>query len=245
MAADIEKLAEQFKKQSPDIAFLLLSTAKVARSLGIPESFDHIEQEHQRQSLVLAERFASKLGMSEEEYISTMPPFPRRGGNYAERGLTVPLLVETRIPWMEAAKICGITVSSPFRYVSWERRDDMGENWQDNIFKMPDAPYSAWVQDGSKFISMSSSEVRSKLLEKDNKTYRPGRLLDAIAMLCVYPERCRGMHCNIVGSSIKERLYVPCVRPQYAVPGFDINHIDFKSSSYFPLVMAQEIGTLS
>ena len=112
MASNIEKLAQELAEKYPEMATLLRADAQVARKLGVPESLSSSEanesapaveqvkiypeislsEEHQRQSLILAGRFAARLHMSEEAYRATLPEFPESPADYPALGLTVPMI---------------------------------------------------------------------------------------------------------------------------------------------------------
>lgn len=70
-----------------------------------------LEDEWNRQAQILTRLFAQKLQLSWGDYMSSLPQFPREFSSSGELHLTLPLIVETRIPWPELAKMAKIHVS--------------------------------------------------------------------------------------------------------------------------------------
>lgn len=199
-----------------------------------------LPEEYQRQSLILAGRFAVRLGMSEEEYIATLPQFPEKPSNYSALGLNVPIIVETRIPWMEAAELSGILVTDYLR-----ERVSAGEvsEWEDDKFKMPQVPFSVWAQDGTKFVNRKPSDVRKELLsKKENRDYRAGRILDSITIWDVRPDMV-AMYWDIIGNKVGSGS-VPYLDLWDVRPELRADRVDFAGPDFRALVLGREIRTL-
>lgn len=248
---DIEKLAEQFQVAHPEVADLLRVTANVARKLSSSESLvgefslEELEkanpefsfaEEHKRQSLILANCFAKKLGMTKEEYIASLPQFPARPKTYTDLGLTLPLIVETRLPWRVAAEISRIGIE----WIS--KDDDKIKDW--DSYNMPVAPFSAWVQDGTKFSSMRPKEVREKLSLPEYREYRCGRLFDAISFVNIYPKMASKLHWDIIGNIVgRDNLYTPFIKHIFECQFFDANNINCVEFPSAALVLGRKIRT--
>lgn len=261
MAADIERLAKQFKEQYPEIADLLWAGAAVARKLGAPESFSIAEkattdsvripdlsypeiplsEEHRRQGLILAGRYAERLGLSEEAYIASLPEFPGKPSNYNSLGLTVPIVFETRIPWLEAAELSGIYVSDYLR-----RRMSAGEvkDWEGINFDMPKVPFAAWVQDGTKFVYRKPCDARGELGRKKNREYLAGPILLAISLHNVRPDMVGTMFWDIIGTSVGSG-HVPYLRHWDGEPGLRASGVVNAVPGYRAFVFGREIRTLN
>lgn len=142
---------------------------------------------------------------------------------------------------MEAAEISKMVVIDYLK-----RRVNLGEvsDWTEGQFAMPQVPYSAWFQDGTRFIYRIPSDVRTKLVwpSINQKYYRAGRILDGIALWNVRPD-VRRMAWAIIGTQIGsggapslsywvDRLYLGVVPVAVALP------------DYRALVLGREIRTL-
>lgn len=264
MAADLERLAEQFASRYPEVASLLRVDAAIARKLGAPESFVAEEQpvdtvqapdlfagiyseiplfkERQRQGLVLAGRFAARLGFgSHEAYMATLPEFPEKPSTYDRLGLTVPVIVETRVPWLEAAGLSGIYVTD---YMKQQMSAGEVKDWEGINFDMPKVPFAAWVQDGSKFVFRKPSEARKELREKENKEYVAGSILLAISMYDVRQDMVRIMFWDVIGAVVGSGG-VPYLNHWLDRPLLHAYHVDDANPNVRALVFGREIRTLN
>lgn len=228
LEATITEVTEQTASTAPDLF------SKIYPEITLSE-------EHQRQGLILAERFAARLSMSEEDYIAALPQFPESPANYSALGLNVPIIVETRVSWREAAELSGIFVTDYLK-----ERANAGEvvNWEDDKFEMPQVPFSAWAQNGTKFVYRKPSDVREDLLSgKENKDYRAGRILDSIATWNVRPDIVQTMFWDIIGTKVgSDRVPVLVrwvVRPRLSA--FLVGHAFPRCRA---LVLGREIRTL-
>lgn len=172
---------------------------KVFPKISLPE-------EHRRQSLILARLFTTRLGFeSEEAYMATLPQFPEIPSTYEKLGLKVPLIVETRVPWLEAAELShdvgkpGIYVSD---YLKEQENADEIENWEDRV-DMSKGPIAAWTQDGTKFVGRIPSYVRKELRDKrEYEEYRAGLFFNGISLWNLRPDMVRNMFWDLIGNKV-------------------------------------------
>ena len=199
-----------------------------------------LDEEHKRQALILAGRFAGRLGMSDEAYIATLPQFPERPSNYSELGLNVPVIVETRVPWMEAAELSGIFVTD---YLKEKANAKEVSDWGDDKFEMPQVPFSAWAQDGTRFVYRKPSDVREELGKGENKDYRAGRIIDSIAIWNVHPDIIKTLFWDIIGTMVGSDD-VPDLDHWDGRPELHADQVDSANPDFRALVLGREIRTL-
>lgn len=208
-----------------------LEASRVYPEISLPE-------EYRRQALILARLFAARLGLSQEAYIANLPQLPERPTNYSALRLNIPVLVETRIPWMEAAELSGIFVTDYLK-----GRSNAGEvsDWEEDKFELPQLPFSAWAQDGTKFVYRKPSDVRKELLsKKENRDYRAGKILDSIAIWDVRPDIAKTMFWDLIGTRVGSDN-VPFLHHWDDGPTLDVGHIDDVDPFYRSLVFGREI----
>lgn len=200
-------------------------------------------EEHQRQSLILARIYAERLGFkSAEAYIATLPGFPHRPDSYDALGLNVPLIVETRVPWLEAAALSDIYVTN---YLKRRANNGKVSDWAEDNFVMPEVPITAWVQDGTKFVYREPSDVRNELVrKKEHRDYRAGRNLDAIAFANVRPDMVRTMFWDVIGNSVGSGR-VPSLGRWVDQPGLVAGHVGNAGPDFRALVLGREFRTLN
>lgn len=190
-----------------------------------------LSEEHRRQGLINARKYAGAFGMGQDEYIATLPQFPERPSAYEnELGLTVPVIVENRRSWLKLAELSDIHVTDYLRAREAER---VVKNWEKDEFKMDASVISMWVQDGSKFVYRKPLDVRAELLRvsKYREHYKAGRIPMGIALQNVRPDMVRSMFWDLIGTSVgsgrcaclrhwddQARLYAVVLG--YALPGF-------------------------
>lgn len=256
MTLRIEGLAQEMAEKYPQVAGKLFEAAAFARKSGVPEELGRktqtspnlevskvypeisLPEEHQRQALILAGRFAARLGMSQEAYIATLPQFPERPANYPALGLNVPIIVETRVPWIEAAELSGIFVTDYLKGRAEEVSD-----WKDDKFEMPQVPLSAWAQEGTKFVYRKPSDVRKDLLKTENEGYRAGRILDSISVWNIRPDMIKTMFWDVIGTKVGSDR-VPDLDHWYDGPRLNAFHVDNAYPRSRALVLGREIRTL-
>lgn len=175
--------------------------AKVFPQISLPE-------EHRRQSLINARRYASVLCMGQDEYIATLPQFPEKPGIYDQLGLTVPVIAENRRPWLELAELSDVSVSN---YLRARQAEGAVEDWKEDGFQVSQYPViSMWVQDGSRFINRKPQDVRGELLGNSTyrEHYRAGRIPMSIALWNVRPDMMRTVFWYLIGTSVGSDRYV-------------------------------------
>ncbi|MBI2330286.1 hypothetical protein HYU94_02770 [Candidatus Daviesbacteria bacterium] len=205
MAANIERLAKDYAEKYPEVAELLRGIAKAARRMDMPEFLEvypeiSLAEEHQRQSWVLAARFAVKLGMSEKDYMATLPEFSEKYDTDKSLTLVIPVIIEPRLPWIEAAKAAGISIADGMKITDWE----------EDKFKMPDVPFSTFVHENYFSNLMRPVNARRALLEEEwSRPYRAGRVIDAISVCTVRPDLLRSgvstLGWTVIGSNAGDR----------------------------------------
>lgn len=208
--------------------------AEVYPEISLPE-------ERRRQGLILARRFAGRLGLSDEAYIATLPEFPEKPSTYDGLGLTVPIIFETRISWLESAELSGIYVSGYLR-----ERMMAGEviDWEGINFDMPKVPFTAWVQDGTKFVYRKPSEVRKALGKGENREYVAGSILPAISMYAVRPDMVSTMFWDIIGTKVGSGG-VPCFSRWDGEPWLGASGVGNADPGFRAFVLGREIRTLN
>lgn len=161
-----------------------------------------LSEEHRRQGLINARKYAGAFGMGQDEYIATLPQFPERPSAYEkDLGLTVPVIVENRRSWLELAKLSDIHVTD---YLRAREAEGVVKNWEKDGFKMDAFVISMWVQDGTKFVYRKPLDVRAELLRvsKYREHYKAGRIPMGIALQNVRPDMVRSMFWDLIGTSV-------------------------------------------
>lgn len=162
-----------------------------------------LSEEHRRQGLINARKYAGVLGMGQDEYIATLPQFPERPSAYEnELGLTVPVIVENRRPWLKLAELSDISVTD---YLRAREAEGGVEDWKKDGFQMSEYPViSMWVQDGTKFVYRKPLDIRAELLcvPKYREHYKAGRIPMGIALQNVRPDMVRSMFWDLIGTSV-------------------------------------------
>lgn len=195
-----------------------------------------LDAEYERQAKILAQHFAKKLNMTEEEYIATLPLFPKKPASYDSLDLTVPLISEgKRIPWLEQANISDIKVSDYLKSRANELQD-----WREDPFGfvVPQEAFTTWIQDGTRFVNRKPRDVRGELTED----LRGGGIEEIISAVILRPDIVRGKSWDLIASGVGSD-YVACLdwfggRPMLAA-GFD----DHASPYFRSLVCGRKIGT--
>lgn len=168
MVREIERLAIK-TREYPKLSTLLGKSAKLARKLEVPEFLPDLDLEWTSQAEILAKYFAKKLGFkTQEKYIATLPQSEPQPKKWRER-FDVPIIVETRPPLEIMLELAGIVVSFDVNRL---------RDWARGNFQTPDAPYTAWVNDGSVNLNKSVDTVRNALSTDE----RGGTVYDGIAV---------------------------------------------------------------
>lgn len=209
---------------------------------NIEKSGFALKKEHERQSSVLARLYAGRLGMSEKAYKATLPEFPERPTDYPAFGLKIPLIIETRIPLLEAISLSDIPqcVSSYLR--KRINRSAINE-WGGDRYKMPTVPFSAWAQDGTKFTYLRPDVAREELLKAENNVYRAGRLVDGIAMWSVRPDMMKTIIWDLIGAQ-PSRDFAFVLSQMGGTNGLHAFSVDVATPASRTLILGREIRTL-
>ncbi|GAA1857511.1 hypothetical protein GCM10009836_42150 [Pseudonocardia ailaonensis] len=120
--------------------------------------------------------FHRELGLTEAEYVASLPRFAPQPPEYRGR-LDVPLLVETRIPWERQADLAGITRSVGTRTTTFVPIDER--------HREPAGPYTAWFAwFGQRFPDpVAPDEARAELAADE----RGGSVLELVAQHVAHP----------------------------------------------------------
>lgn len=176
MALGVERYIQdkllELPEDHPDIPFLraqlqVFSAFNVSKEVSGKPEFD-LDSEWVRQAKILTKKFAAALNMAPDEYYRSLPRFTEKPED-SELHLTVPLIVETRLPWEKVAELAGVHIylwgKSPLLDISPEK------------FRSPSTPYTTWAQDGTLFVNIWADDARKRL----GKKYRGANFYEGIA----------------------------------------------------------------
>lgn len=194
-----------------------VASAEVSAQLPQPESQRRIdiamvypeispEEEAQRQRFIIAEGIGKNLGMSEAECLAQLPDrFPEKPTN-TELAQTTPLIVPKfkGYSWLQVAEAAGLYVSDNFR----ERiaKGELGQ-WTDqreDIEPDPEVPFSAWFQDGSRYVKKSPNYTRGHMHQLE----RAGDHWGGIGLEALRPDMVQTMGWDLIGGQVG-RDHVP------------------------------------
>lgn len=135
----------------------VMSVIRTPEGGEIPTDFLDVErQEFINAYIKLGFHRILKLG--EKEYAGSFPKFSPQPETYKGR-FDTPILVETRISPFAQAKSIGLGYPLAIRGVDWEA-DPKG-------YRTPKEPYTAWIQDGTKYLGVPVAEVRKNLADDE------------------------------------------------------------------------------
>jgi len=171
--------------------------------------------------------FHKKLGLSEEQYLATLPKFGSQPEGFKGR-FDIPVLVETRVPPRSQLELAGFEAYLEGLEVYDWPGDPKG-------YKTPGMPYVAWVQDGSKSLNKSVEEVRRGLAPDE----RGATLLDGTGLVIAHTELLKGHYIHLPGSEVGGRnkfCYAPYLSlggdgPRLSYGWFDSADWSFGSAS--------------
>ncbi|HSX40044.1 MAG TPA: hypothetical protein VLF68_00335 [Candidatus Saccharimonadales bacterium] len=182
-----------------------------------------LRAEWQRQAERYVESaFHAELGLSEEDYLASLPKFAEQPENFRNR-FDTPVLVETRINSARQAELAGLGFYLGGLSVA---------DWKDSQgYKTPDAPYATWMQDGKKNLGRSVRDVRATLGPDE----RGATLADGIALYITHPEILKDHYVDLPGTSVGS-AYAPFLcrwddRPEVDCSGVGYAASDFGSAS--------------
>lgn len=150
-----------------------------------------LDLEWQRQAQKLIDLgFHTELGLSRDEYLSSLPKFEPQPETFPSR-FDIPVLVEKRIAPQRQAELAGLDY--------WLKDLDVSD-WKDDPkgYKTPNAPYTTWMQDGRKNLNKKVSEVRKALASDE----RGATEHDGIALFIAHPEILEDHYIDLPGTSV-------------------------------------------
>ena len=151
----------------------------------------NLNQEWMRQSQRYIDfGFHTKLGLTEEEYLDSLPKFEPQPEAFKGR-FDIPVIVETRILPQEQAALAKLNYYlGELKIADWSK--------DPNKYKTPDKPYTTWMQDGKGNLNKSVENVR-KALAKDE---RGASIFDCIALFIARPEILKDHSIDLPGTSV-------------------------------------------
>lgn len=166
-----------------------------------------LQLEWNKQSQKLASLFAQELGYKTEgEYIASLPKFESQPEQFKGR-FDIPVIVETRLPLDKMLGKAGISVYFDTKEI---------KDWDENRFKTPKLPYTAWLADGRRNLKKPVRDVRKNLASDE----RGGTLYDGIALYLRKPNILRDNFLNFPGSKVGSGIF-PCLRLRDGRPEVD------------------------
>lgn len=159
-----------------------------------------LDEEYGRQSRQMAKLFAGTLGLSEEEYIKTLPCFPEKP-SVLDKCRLRPLIVEGKeIHWRDQARLSNITVKIPLR-------DGDIENWD----SIPEKPHAVWVSIAAAVIFGSGFRFGWDIVQgRVRKLFalgdKFGNVVEGIAYSNAYPDIGQGGLIRLCASSTTEKM---------------------------------------
>ncbi len=236
MAANIERLAEEFEKSYPEVAALLRADAQVARKLDVPETFSNgvvpvevPQNEWERQAYNLANRFAAELGQSRDQYMAGLPKFTDQPEAYKGR-FDAELLVQVPTQKLTLARI--LEIAGVTNYL------DLGKvkNWDKDPqkFKTPENIYIAWLHDGSRNKKRSVRDVRASLLADE----RGGTVYEGLALFIQNPDILKDHYLDLPGSQFGSD-YAPSLNDWHGEPKLHASHVDNAYSHWGSVVVGR------
>lgn len=153
--------------------------------------------------------YHKELGLTEQEYLESLPKFFTQPERYKGR-FDTPLLVETRIPATRLADLSELGDPS----FSGVRDLDLSD-WEGDPqrFRTPNKPYTTWLNNSELNVKKSIDMIRSNLKEDERMT----TIFDGIALYTSQPEILETFDL-IMGGSVFESGSVPWLGNWYNLP---------------------------
>lgn len=128
--------------------------------------------------------FHKELGLSEQEYLDSLPKFGPQPENFKGR-FDIPIMVETRISVKRQCELAGIEYCLDVVDVGWPSAFPYGD-WPNDSkgYKTPNVPYITWMQDGASNLGESVDIVREKLAKDE----RGATIFGGIAFYLAQPK---------------------------------------------------------
>lgn len=134
--------------------------------------------------------FHKELGLSEQEYLDSLPRFGPQPENFKGR-FDIPVVVETSIPVKRQCELAGIEYFlAGLEVIDWTD-DPKG-------YRTPDRPYITWLQDGEKNLNRAVEAVRKELAKDE----RGGTVIDGVAVCIAHPQVLREHFLDLPGTRV-------------------------------------------
>jgi hypothetical protein len=218
MAAELEKLARELAAQGHPVGAQMIkdSSRSWLKAGFIPKKLEsnafgqeekaavaepNLEEEWQRYGSKFVELgFHTELGMAKLEYLDGLPKFEPQPEEYAGR-FDLPLIVETRIPWLRQAELAGIGVSRYFK-----SKIDQLRPLENNNSTTGDATYAGWFNRWDQRFTQKITPLDAKRQLKADEV--SAGLFEGIALQIVYPEFVKSGKCfDLIGYPLElERI---------------------------------------
>ena len=187
--------------------------------------------------IYLRSGFPGELGLSDSEYVDTLPRFSLQPAGFSGR-FDVPLIIETRISWKRQAVLGGISLSGTSLRVDYMPAQGAPPE--------PISPYCAWFADWGQGYPdpISPGDVRAGLAADEIG----GAMSELVAMILAHPEHhlnaryfeaigCLMPHEEVAGlSGPGDTNRTPCVFLWRGRPEIGVNLHPIAFSIYRPLV---------
>ncbi len=218
----LNELADSTNPDDEDVANLLSIALKIRDGQDIiyalkeQEGSDHskiqtpkyypelsLEDELERQRVEITNRVAVPLGMDRNVCLSSLPTrFPDRPAVYNKLHLTTPLIV----PQFESLGFSWLQVVEGLNFYVYSGLKDAANNGQLNLWKdqrrgakpFPKAPYTVWVQDGSRYVNRKPVDVRKELEREE----RAGNHWQGLALAMLRPDMLQNKYWDLIGGSV-------------------------------------------
>lgn len=207
---------------------------KAEGNLSKEATFD-LKAEWNKQAQNLARLFAKELGLTEEEYIATLPKFEPQPEEYKGR-LDIPVIVETRVPLKRMLELAGIITGFDANLI---------KDWEEGNFNTPEKPYTTWLNDGSANLNKSVADVRAALRDDE----RGGTVFDAVALYLKDPKILDHHFPGLPGSQVNSPRAIHAIYfgrwPGAEKPRLDCCAVDSAHLRYGSIVAGRKINVLA
>lgn len=179
LAREISNIRKRYAERHKQEDVHPLSVEKMLRESLFPKPFtteaDLLVEYFSQCRKYIDLGFHRALGMTEEEYVESMPKFEFQTDPFKGR-FDIPVLVETRIPLKQTANLA---------YLDYYLNDMEVADWMDDPerYRSPNIPYTTWMQDGKKYLGKSVRDVRANLAPDE----RGATVYDGIALFVLNP----------------------------------------------------------
>ena len=134
--------------------------------------------------------FHTELGLTEEEYLESLPKFEEQPENFRGR-FNIPVIVETRISPQRQAELAKLNYYiGGLSVTDWDKDPEK--------YKTPDKPYATWMQDGKQNLNKSVENVR-KAFARDE---RGATIYDGTALFIARPEILKDHYIDLPGTQV-------------------------------------------